>query len=44
MNSIEFVTYDIIENHYINNFNMQVDVIFINKNHQFNRTVNELLL
>lgn len=44
MNSIGFNTYDIIENHYINNFNMQVDVLFINKNHRFNNIVNELLL
>lgn len=44
MNTINFVIYDIIDNHYINNFNMQVDVLFINKNHQFNITVNEMLL
>jgi FkbM family methyltransferase len=44
MNSIGFVIYDIIDNHYFNNFNMQVDVLFINKNHKFNNTVNELLL
>jgi len=44
MNTINFVIYDIIDNHYINNFNMQVDILFINKNHQFNITVNELLL
>lgn len=44
MNSIGFITYDIVENHYINNFNMQLDVIFINKNHEFNKTVNQLLL
>jgi FkbM family methyltransferase len=44
MNSIGFIIYDIIDNHYINNFNMQVDVIFINKNHEFNNTVNEILL
>ena len=44
MNSIGFITYDIIDNHYINNFNMQLDVLFINKNHKFNRIVNELLL
>jgi len=43
MDSIGFVTYDIIENHYINQFNMQVDVLFINKNHSFNNTVNQLL-
>jgi FkbM family methyltransferase len=44
MDSIGFTTYDIIENHYINQFNMQVDVLFINKNHKFNTVVNELLL
>jgi len=44
MNTIGFVTYDIIDNHYINGFNMQVDVLFINKNHKFNNIVNELLL
>ena len=44
MNSIGFVVYDIIDNHYINNFNMQVDILFINKNHEFNVIVNNLLL
>jgi len=44
MESLGFVIYDIIENHYINNFNMQVDVLFINKKHQFNTVVNELLV
>jgi len=44
MNEIGFVVYDILENHYINNFNMQLDVLFINKNHSFNHTVNMLLL
>jgi FkbM family methyltransferase len=44
MNTLGFVTYDIVDNHYINNFNMQVDVLFINKNHKFNSIVNELLL
>ena len=44
MDSIGFNTYDIIDNHYINDFNMQVDVLFINKNHSFNKKVNELLV
>jgi len=44
MKSIGFLIYDIIDNHYINNFNMQVDVLFINKNHPFNKIVNETLL
>jgi FkbM family methyltransferase len=44
MESIGFITYDIIDNHYFNNFNLQVDVLFINKNHKFNTIVNEMLL
>jgi FkbM family methyltransferase len=44
MDSIGFVVYDIIDNHYINMFNMQVDVLFINKNHAFNTIVNKLLV
>jgi len=44
MNTIGFIIYDIIDNHYINDFNMQIDVLFINKNHKFNTIVNELLL
>ena len=43
MDSIGFNVYDIIDNHFINNFNMQVDVLFINKNHHYNTIVNELL-
>jgi FkbM family methyltransferase len=44
MDSIGFISYDIIDTHYINNFNMQIDMLFINKNHKFNIDVNELLL
>lgn len=44
MNSIGFIVYDIIDNHYINDFNMQIDILFINKNHNFNNIVNKLLL
>jgi FkbM family methyltransferase len=44
MDSIGFVAYDILEHHYINRFNMQIDMLFINKTHQFNTTVNEKLL
>jgi len=44
MDSIGFVAFDLIDNHYINDFNMQVDVIFINKHHPFNQTVNDKLL
>jgi len=44
MDSIGFTSYDILENHYINNFNMQVDMLFINKNHNFNKIVNESIM
>jgi FkbM family methyltransferase len=44
MDSIGFISYDIIDSHYINGFNMQVDILFINKNHEFNNTVNDLLM
>jgi FkbM family methyltransferase len=44
MDSIGFVPYDILEHHYINRFNMQVDMLFINKTHPFNTIVNEKLL
>lgn len=44
MDSIGFIPYDIIDNHYFNGFNMQIDMLFISKTHTFNKTVNELLL
>jgi len=43
MDSIGFVPYDIIERHYINNFNMQVDIMFINREHPLNVIVQEQL-
>ena len=43
MNSIGFITYDILEHHYINGFNMQIDILFINKNHTFNTLVNKMI-
>ena len=44
MDSIGFIPYDIIDNHYINNFNMQIDMLFINKTHPFNNSINDNLL
>ena len=44
MDSIGFQPYDIVDNHYINNFNMQVDMLFINKNHSFVVDVQHKLL
>jgi len=44
MDKIGFNVYDIIDNHYFNGFNMQIDMLFINKNHKFNTIVNDLLL
>ena len=43
MDSIGFVVYDMLENHYVNGFNMQVDLVFISKRHPLNTTVNERL-
>lgn len=44
MDEIGFIPYEFLESHYANNFNMQIDLLFINKNHQFNRIVQDLLL
>lgn len=44
MKSIGFLPYDILDSHYMNGFNMQIDMLFINKSHNFNTMVNELLL
>ena len=43
MDNIGFIPFDIIDNHYINDFNMQVDMLFINKNHNMNKIVQEKL-
>lgn len=43
MDSIGFIIYDIMDEHYINYFNMQVDILFISKNHKFNIDVEEQL-
>ena len=43
MNNIGFIPYDILENHYMNDFNIQIDILFINKNHPFNKIVNEII-
>jgi len=47
MNDIGFIPYDFLESHYVGNnnsqtFNMQVDMIFINKNHAFNTDVQKI--
>lgn len=44
MDTIGFIVYDIIDKHSINGFTLQVDILFINKNHTFNNIVNELLM
>lgn len=44
MDSIGFIPYDMLENHYDNNFCIQVDVLFINKTHPFNELINKSLL
>ena len=42
MDNIGFIPYDILENHYINDFNMQIDMLFINKSHKINNIIKEL--
>lgn len=44
MDSIGFIPFDIIESHIIKDFNLQVDLLFINKNHHFNSLISERLL
>jgi FkbM family methyltransferase len=44
MDTLGFIPFDIIEKHYINKFNMQIDMLFINKNHHFNDVVQKKLL
>lgn len=41
MDSIGFIPFDFCESHYVNGFTMQVDMIFIRKDHPFTRKVQE---
>jgi len=43
MDSIGYVQYDICEMHYMNDFLMQVDILFIQKDHSLNSSVQQLL-
>ena len=36
MDSIGFIPYDVVDKHYVNEFTIQIDMLFINKNHNFN--------
>jgi FkbM family methyltransferase len=44
MDSIGFIPFDIVDTHYVNNYNMQVDILFINKKHPFNKDVQDKLM
>jgi hypothetical protein len=44
MDEIGFIPYEFLESHYVNNFNMQIDILFINKNQEFNKIVQDLLI
>ena len=44
MESIGFVPYDILENHYVCEFNIQVDILFIRKDHPLVDSVKKRLL
>lgn len=41
MDEIGFVPYDFLETHRLGGFTIQVDVMFINRNHSFNKKVDE---
>lgn len=43
MKSIGFLPYEMLENHYVNGFNIQVDMLFINQKHEFVSLVQKLL-
>ena len=43
MDSIGFIPYEMLENHYFSGFNIQVDMLFINKNNPLNTLVQQLL-
>ena len=44
MDSIGFIPYDFVESHVVSGFNIQVDMMFINKTHAFNKTVQNRLM
>lgn len=44
MDSIGFIPYDLCELHHSGNFTIQIDIMFINKNHNLNKTVQEHFL
>jgi FkbM family methyltransferase len=44
MDSIGFIPYDISDVHSIHNFTVQVDIMFINKNHSFNDLVQKKIM
>jgi len=43
MSNIGFIPFDIVDNHYKNGFNIQIDMLFINKNHNMNSTIQQKL-
>jgi FkbM family methyltransferase len=43
MDSIGYIPYDVADMHYINGFNMQIDLLFIKKTHSLNKKVQDLL-
>jgi len=42
MDDIGFIPYEFLDSHYRNGFNIQVDILFINKNHSFNDLIENL--
>ena len=44
MDTIGFIPYDFVESHVVSGFNIQVDMMFCNKTHAFNKTVQDRLM
>jgi FkbM family methyltransferase len=43
MDNIGFIPYEFLESHYANNYNTQIDMLFINKNHPFRKIVQDVM-
>jgi hypothetical protein len=44
MDTIGFIPFEICEEHLVGKYTMQLDILFINKNHSFNNDVQKQLL
>ena len=44
MDTIGYIPFDILEKHYLNGYTIQVDILFVSKKHNLNRSVQEAIL